>query len=50
MRSAPVTASFTPPPISGAAPDGAMQELLAMGAHTCYLHATLGAALSPQFD
>jgi hypothetical protein len=33
--------------LNGAADEGAMQELLAMGARTCYLHATLGAALEP---
>jgi hypothetical protein len=36
--------------LNGAAPDAAMQELLAMGTRTCYLHATLGAALSPEFN
>jgi hypothetical protein len=34
--------------LNGAADDATMQELLAMGARTCYLHATLGAALSPR--
>jgi len=33
--------------LNGAADDATMQELLAMGARTCYLHATLGAALTP---
>jgi hypothetical protein len=33
--------------LNGAADEAAMQELLAMGARTCYLHATLGAALEP---
>lgn len=33
--------------LNGAADDATMQELLAMGARTCYLHATLGAALAP---
>jgi hypothetical protein len=33
--------------LNGAADEAAMQELLAMGARTCYLHATLGAALKP---
>lgn len=32
--------------LNGAAADATMQELLAMGARTCYLHATLGAALT----
>ncbi len=39
----PVTHLF----LNGAADDATMQELLAMGARTCYLHATLGAALEP---
>jgi hypothetical protein len=34
--------------LNGAADDATMQELLAMAARTCYLHATLGAALSPR--
>jgi hypothetical protein len=33
--------------LNGSADDVTMQELLAMGARTCYLHATLGAALTP---
>jgi hypothetical protein len=33
--------------LNGTADDATMQELLAMGAGTCYLHATLGAALLP---
>lgn len=33
--------------LNGSAEDATMQELLAMGAGTCYLHATLGAALDP---
>jgi hypothetical protein len=34
--------------LNGAAEDATMQELLAMGARTCYLHATLSAALTPK--
>jgi hypothetical protein len=34
--------------LNGAADDATMQELLAMGARTCYLHATLSAALTPK--
>ena len=33
--------------LNGSAPEAEMQALLAMGAGTCYLHATLGAALAP---
>jgi hypothetical protein len=33
--------------LNGSADDATMQALLAMGAHTCYLHATLGATLEP---
>ncbi len=33
--------------LNGTAEDPVMQELLAMGARTCYLHATLAAALEP---
>jgi hypothetical protein len=33
--------------LNGAADDATMQKLLAMGAHTCYLHATLAAVLEP---
>jgi hypothetical protein len=33
--------------LNGAADDATMQELLAVAAGTCYLHATLGAALRP---
>jgi hypothetical protein len=33
--------------LDGAAEDATMQALLAMGARTCYLHATLAAALAP---
>ena len=33
--------------LNGGADDGTMQELLAIAAGTCYLHATLGAALVP---
>jgi hypothetical protein len=33
--------------LNGSAADAAMQELLAVAAGTCYLHATLGAALAP---
>jgi hypothetical protein len=33
--------------LNGSAEESTMQELLAMGAGTCYLHATLGAALAP---
>ena len=33
--------------LNGSADDATMQELLAMGARTCYLHATLTAALTP---
>jgi hypothetical protein len=33
--------------LNGTAPEAEMQALLAMGAGTCYLHATLGAALAP---
>ena len=36
--------------LNGAADDATMQELLAMGARTCYLHATLGAALAPSLE
>lgn len=34
--------------LNGAADEQAMQELLAMGARTCYLHATLAASLEPE--
>jgi hypothetical protein len=34
--------------LNGAADDATMQQLLAMGAGTCYLHATLGASLIPE--
>jgi hypothetical protein len=33
--------------LNGSTEEAEMQRLLAMGAHTCYLHATLGAALEP---
>jgi len=33
--------------LNGAGDDATMQELLAMAARTCYLHATLGASLEP---
>jgi hypothetical protein len=33
--------------LNGSAPEPEMQALLAMGAGTCYLHATLGATLEP---
>jgi hypothetical protein len=34
--------------LNGAADDATMQELLALGARTCYLHATLTASLTPK--
>lgn len=34
--------------LNGSADDATMQELLAMGAGTCYLHATLAATLEPR--
>ena len=36
--------------LNGEADDATMQELLAMGAGTCYLHATLGVALAPSLE
>jgi hypothetical protein len=34
--------------LNGSADDATMAELVTLGARTCYLHATLGAALAPR--
>jgi hypothetical protein len=36
--------------LNGGADDATMAELLTLGARTCYLHATLGAALTPRIE
>ncbi len=36
--------------LNGGADDATMADLLALGARTCYLHATLGAALTPRIE